>query len=156
MLLVEFINLATDIELAAAAIYDCFARQFADNVEFATFWRLSAEAERYHAATIRICSSAVPPDREVDEAQLPLEVEKARRFLARLTGLPADLAASPPSPAQAIDLALDLEGDGAEIHGRTQFAFLFPELAEVFSRLADEDRGHRKSFALARAKFAAG
>lgn len=156
MLLREFIKLATDIELTAAAIYDRFSRQFADRVEFSTFWRLSAEAERYHAATLRICSSAVPADREVDEVQLPVEIETARRLLGRLTALLDDLAQHPRTATEAIDLALEFEGDGAEIHGRTQFAFLFPELAEVFARLADEDREHRKSFALARAKFAAG
>ncbi|MFH1465940.1 MAG: hypothetical protein ABIO70_16245 [Pseudomonadota bacterium] len=155
MLLREFIKLAMDIELAAAAVYDLFAQQFSDQVEFSTFWRLSAEAERYHAATVRICGTAIPADREVDEAQLPVEVESARQLLERLAALVEDLRASPRTPAAAIEVALELESDGAEIHGRTQFAFLYPELAEMFSRLAAEDREHRKSFELARAKFAA-
>jgi rubrerythrin len=154
MLLREFIKLAMDIELAAAAVYDLFAQQFSDQVEFSTFWRLSAEAERYHAATVRICGTAILSDREVDEAQLPTEIASARRLLERLSVLIEDLRAHPRNAAEAIDVALDLESEGAEIHGRTQFAFLYPELAEMFSRLADEDREHRKSFALAKAKFA--
>ena len=155
MLLREFITLAADIELAVAAIYDHFAQQFSDNVEFSTFWRLSAEAERYHAATIRIHEATSQPDQEVNEADLPVEVAEARRMLAELATTLADLTVTPRTPALAIELALQIEGEGAEVHGRSQFSFLYPELEELFSRLAEEDRAHRKSFALAKQKFAA-
>ncbi len=153
MLLREFITLAADIELAVAAIYDHFAQQFAHHVEFSTFWRLSAEAERYHAATIRIHEATSQPDQEVNEADLPVEVAEAKRMLGELVELLTDLSATPRTPAQAIELALQIEGEGAEVHGRSQFSFLYPELEELFSRLAEEDRAHRKSFALAKAKF---
>ena len=154
MLLRELIDLSVGVELAAAAIYDHFATQFAANTELSTFWRLSAEAERYHAATIRIHAASAPADREVDSEKLPLEVEEARKLLARLDALLTDLAIHPRSIAESLELATALESEGAEIHGRTQFAYLYPELAELFTRLADEDREHRKSFALAKAKFA--
>ncbi len=153
MLLREFITLAADIELAVAAIYDHFAQQFSDNVEFSTFWRLSAEAERYHAATIRIHEATAKPDQVVDESQLPIQVEEARGLLADLEKTLADVATKPLSAGDAIELALKIEGEGAEVHGRSQFSFLYPELEELFSRLAEEDRTHRKSFALAKSKF---
>ena len=153
MLLREFITLAADIELAIAAIYDHFAEQFADNAEFSTFWRLSAEAERYHAATIRIHEATAVEGQVVDEAQLPIQVGEARQLLAQLQQTTAELATTPRTAAQAIELALEIEGEGAEVHGRSQFAFLYPELEELFSRLAEEDRAHRKSFALAKQKF---
>ena len=70
MLLKEFNQLTADIELAVAAIYDHFAAQFADQVEFSTFWRLSAEAERYHAATIRIHEHTVQPDTALERVEL--------------------------------------------------------------------------------------
>ncbi len=153
MLLREFITLTADIELAVAAIYDHFAQQFSENVEFSTFWRLSAEAERYHAATIRIHEATAKDDQVVDESQLPIQVEEARALLAELKTIQTDIAATPRSAADAIELALQIEGEGAEVHGRSQFAFLYPELEELFSRLAEEDRAHRKSFALAKVKF---
>jgi len=156
MLLREFITLTADIELAVAAIYDHFAEQFSDNVEFSTFWRLSAEAERYHAATIRIHEATAKEDQVVDEAQLPIHVGEARTLLADLGGIAADIVANPPTAKGAIDLALQIEGEGAEVHGRSQFSFLYPELEDLFSRLAEEDRAHRKSFALAKAKFGQG
>ncbi len=154
ILLREFITLAADIELAVAAIYDHFAQQFAHHVEFSTFWRLSAEAERYHAATIRIHEATTQTDQDVDEATLPIEVAEAKRLLGELASMHADLAGNPRTPAQAIELALQIESEGAEVHGRSQFSFLYPELEELFSRLAEEDRAHRKSFALAKNKFA--
>jgi hypothetical protein len=153
MLLREFITLAADIELAVAAIYDHFAQQFSEHAEFSTFWRLSAEAERYHAATIRIHEATATPEQQVDEAQLPIEVEEARKLLAELQGTLADVIAQPRSPAQAIELALEIESEGAEVHGRSQFSYLYTELEQLFSRLAEEDRAHRKSFALAKEKF---
>lgn len=154
MLLREFITLAADIELAVAAIYDHFAQQFSDHVEFSTFWRLSAEAERYHAATIRIHEATAVPDQVLDDTQLPIEVAEARKLLAQLRETQADLLANPRTPVQAIELALEIEGEGAEVHGRSQFGFLYPDLEDLFSRLAEEDRAHRKSFALAKSKFA--
>ncbi len=153
MLLTEFITLAADIEIAVADIYDHFAQQFSSHVEFSTFWRLSAEAERYHAATIRIHQATAKPDQVVDPTQLPIEVEEARKLLAHLQQTKVEVKASPRTPAQAIELALEIEGEGAEVHGRSQFSFLYPELEDLFSRLAEEDRTHRKSFALAKAKF---
>jgi hypothetical protein len=155
MLLTEFITLAADIEIAVAEIYDHFAQQFSDHVEFSTFWRLSAEAERYHAATIRIHQATAQPDQVVDPSQLPIEVAEARKLLTELQNTKADIIANPRTPDQAIEMALEIEGEGAEVHGRSQFSFLYPELEELFSRLAEEDRTHRKSFALAKAKFAA-
>lgn len=155
MLLREFITLAADIELAVAGIYDHFAHQFSDDVEFSTFWRLSAEAERYHAATIRIHEATAKQDQVVDEAQLPIQVDEARKLLDQLQQTAAELAAAPLTATQAIDLALQIEGEGAEVHGRSQFSFLYPELEDLFSRLAEEDRAHRKSFALAKTKFGA-
>jgi hypothetical protein len=153
MLLRDFITLAADIELAVAAIYDHFSQQFSEHVEFSTFWRLSAEAERYHAATIRIHEASAQPDQEVDEGQLPIQVAEARTLLTELEQTLTDVVGTPRSPAQAIELALRIEAEGAEVHGRSQFAFLYPELEQLFSRLAEEDRAHRKSFALAKEKF---
>jgi rubrerythrin len=153
MLLREFITLAADIELAVASIYDHFAQQFSEHVEFSTFWRLSAEAERYHAATIRIHEATAAPDQVVDDDQLPIEVSQARKLLGQLQQTQAELVSNPRTPDQAIELALEIESEGAEVHGRSQFAFLYPDLEDLFSRLAEEDRAHRKSFALAKAKF---
>ena len=50
----EILDLAVAIELECAGVYEVFASQFTENEELATFWRLYAEAERYHAATIRL------------------------------------------------------------------------------------------------------
>lgn len=50
----EIIDLAVNIELECAALYEVYARCFASQDELVYFWRLYAEAERYHAASIRI------------------------------------------------------------------------------------------------------
>ncbi|MFN7144100.1 MAG: hypothetical protein ACK4YP_10005, partial [Myxococcota bacterium] len=54
----DIIDLAVAIELECAALYEVFARCFGGRDEVVYFWRIYAEAERYHAASIRIHQAA--------------------------------------------------------------------------------------------------
>ncbi len=148
-----YIGLAAGIEDAVAAIYDQFAERFSKQEEFALFWRLSAEAERYHSATIRLHGALLNLDQPVDEAMMQVDLEAMSSFLARLEGISERCAAQPCDASQALDLAIEIESNGCEVHGRTQFAPLYPGLAGLFEKLAEEDRAHRRSFAAARQRF---
>ena len=153
MALRDYINLAAQVEDTVARIYDLFGTQFAANVEFSHFWRLSAEAERYHAATIRLHLAVLPDNSSADESKLPLALQETQEFLGALEEKATTCTVSPPSQAEAIDLALWIESHGSEVHGRTQFAFLQPTMAELFRRLEEEDRVHRRTFEVARTRF---
>lgn len=149
----DYVQLAAQVEDAVARIYDLFGTQFSANVEFSHFWRLSAEAERYHAATIRLHQAVLTDDCAVDETRLPVAVQETAEFLEDLQDKARACAAAPPTQSEAIEMALWIESHGSEVHGRTQFAFLHPTMAELFQRLEEEDRVHRRTFEVARQRF---
>lgn len=154
ILLEDYVELAATIEDRVAGIYDHFGEQFAEHAEFSYFWKLSAQAERYHAATIRLHAVTLDPGQPIDEDRLPVEVEEARSFVKELGEIHERIQASPLSPQEALEQAIQIESEGSEVHGRTQFGFLYPALSDLFERLEEEDRAHRRSFQAARKRFA--
>ena len=141
----EIIDLAVNIELECAALYEVYARCFSSQEELVYFWRLYAEAERYHAATIRIhqahfLATDIAPtadDGDVDPSD-------ARRFLAELKEARESAERRPPTVLEALRRARWVEEHSAELHGRTQFFRGHPQLAEMFRAMAEEDRSHRE------------
>lgn len=160
---VDFLNnvmeVAVAIELEVAAIYDTFAEAFFVDEELSLFWRLYAETERYHAATIRIHQAAfVRPDliaSAIDE-DLPTDFGEMRQFLEKLREMQQGFREVKPSIMQAFDAAQFMENDAAEIHGRTQFFKVYPQFQHLFLTLVEEDLGHRKMLVEARDRFVAG
>jgi len=150
----EYIHLAAETEDAVARIYELFGGLFSSNVEFCDFWRLSAEAERYHAATIRLYDLVLADQATSEPARVAAGVDDTRALLTRLQAEAARLEHATPSMQEALDIAIHIEAEGSEIHGRGQFAFLFPALSDLFERLDQEDRAHRRTFEAARSRFA--
>lgn len=148
----DIVDLAVAIELECAALYEAYARVFAKRTDFFTFWRLYAEAERYHAATIRIHQASfadAPASGEVDTSS-------ARTFLAELRDARAEAERPGLTARQALGRARWVEQASAELHGRTQFFKSHPHLAELFAKMAEEDQAHRDVLLSAEAKFADG
>jgi hypothetical protein len=54
---------------------------------------------------------------------------------------------------QAMGMARWVEESSAELHGRTQFFQSHPHLAELFSKMAEEDQAHRDMLTSAERKF---
>jgi hypothetical protein len=149
---VDIIDLAVAIELECAALYEVFARCFAGRDEVAYFWRLYAEAERYHAASIRIHQAAFTGDHASDA--LEVGIDEAARVLDEIRTLRVGYERTPPTIAQALASARHVEETSAELHGRTQFFRLHPHFEELFQKMAEEDRAHRDVLATAEKKFA--
>jgi hypothetical protein len=145
----SIVDLAVAIELECAALYEAYARAFAKRSDLFTFWRLYAEAERYHAATIRIhqasfAEAPVSGDVDTSEARLFLEQLRTARSEAEQPGI---------TPRTALGKARWVEEASAELHGRTQFFKSHPHLAELFAKMAEEDQAHRDVLRSAEAKF---
>ncbi|MSP55525.1 MAG: hypothetical protein EXR69_07980 [Myxococcales bacterium] len=143
------VDLAVAIELECAALYEAYGRSFAKRAELATFWKLYAEAERYHAATIRIHQASfadAPVSGQVDPtgAQTFLSELRAARVVADRGGC---------TVKEAMATARWVEEAAAELHGRTQFFQSHPYLAELFTKMAEEDAAHRDLLTTAEAKF---
>lgn len=150
----NIIDLAVAIELEVAALYEAYARAFHGRQEVAYFWRLYAEAERYHAATIRIHQASfqetvVEPDSQEDLAE-------PTRFLEELRLLRAQAEKNAPTILQALATARRVEEHSAELNGRAQFFRRHPGLAELFQRMAEEDRAHRDVLTTAEARWGGG
>jgi hypothetical protein len=153
-MLKDYVQLAAEIELAVAELYDMFASTFSKNEELSHFWRLSAEAERYHAATIHVHLLVLEESQADSAPQLPVEMDEMKRFQQQIAEIKARCLTRAPSPAEALLLAQKVEEQGSETHGRAQFDFLYPSLKDLFVRMAEEDLAHRRSFASAMGKFA--
>ena len=148
----DIIDLAVAIELECAALYEVFGRCFAGRDEVVYFWRLYAEAERYHAASIRIHQAAFTGE----DATSGLQVgrDEAAAVLEQIKGLRVGFERTAPTISEALAAARQVEETSAELHGRTQFFKLHPHFEELFLKMAEEDRAHRDVLATAEKRFA--
>jgi hypothetical protein len=148
----DIIDLAVAIELECAALYEVFARCFGGRDEVVYFWRIYAEAERYHAATIRIHQAAFA---NAGSEGLEVGVAEASRVLDEIRSMRTAFERTPPTLREALQAARQVEESSAELHGRTQFFKLHPDLAELFLKMAEEDKAHRDVLATAEERFGA-
>lgn len=148
---VDVIELAVAIELECAGLYEVFAKAFASNAELVYFWKLYAEAERYHGATIRIHQMAVAGQVNVDALEAgPTEMQA---LLTRIKEARVRFEREVPSAAEAIRFARGIEETSSELHARTQLFKHAPAFAEFFSQMAEEDEAHRQALLTAERKF---
>lgn len=146
----DIIDIAVSIELECAALYELFARCFAGREEVVYFWRIYAEAERYHAATIRIHQAAFASE---DLTGLEVGEAEATKVLGTIREMRERFERTPPTIGEALKAAREVEESSAELHGRTQFFKVHPGLAELFQQMAEEDKGHRDVLVNAEARF---
>jgi hypothetical protein len=150
----DMLELCVAIELECAAVYDVLAKQYAHNEELAVFWRLYAEAERYHAATIRIHQHSFGTDEMASERALETDVVETRAFLQQLRDWRDQFAGGNAPLAEAFGVAQQIEDSTAELHGRTQFFKGYPSFAELFKQMMDDDLEHRDMLGEAMTRFA--
>lgn len=152
----DVLELAVGIEHECAGVYEVFARRFADDGEFSAFWRLYAEAERYHGASIRIHQATFGQGAAADGDQFNAEAEASERFLEQLKGWRQRFSSGPITRAEAFEVAKAIESSTAELHGRTQFFKLYPRFQELFERMTEEDVQHREMLGDAERRFLKG
>lgn len=146
----EIIELSVAIELECAALYEVFAKTFQGRADLVYFWKLYAEAERYHAASIRIHQATFEPS---SAPPVTLDGSAARKFLEELRGLRSRYEREPIRVKEALQIARMVEEHSEELHGRTQFFADNPSLQDLFTKMAEEDRAHRDMLNTAEKKF---
>lgn len=146
----EMIELAVSIELECAGLYEVFARCFQGRAEMVYFWRHYAEAERYHAASIRILQATFTPAAEGDADPQP-----SRTFLEQLRALRQqyEQPTTPITIREALNIARRVEESSEELHGRTRMLLGRPEFEDLFAKMAEEDRVHRDTLTVAEARW---
>ncbi len=149
----DFIETAARIEDRVAEIYDLMGTRFSHQQEFALFWRLCAEAERYHAASIRLYRSLLPEGQAVEDGRIEAQMKDLLDFMEKLDELENRCGDSELTGQDALGLAIEIESHCAESHGRSQFGSFYPDLGALFEKLAEEERVHRRTFTSARTRF---
>lgn len=150
----DVLELAVGIELECAGLYEVFAKKFSGRRELAYFWMNYAEAERYHAASIRIHQSALAGMPEVGEQKFEIEADEAKTFLDEVRTARQKAERDGVTIGEALRLARWVEESSAELHGRIQFFKVFPDFGDLLQKMADEDRAHRDLLASAEKRWA--
>lgn len=149
----ELLETAVAIELECAALYEVFAKAFAAHPDQVYFWKLYAEAERYHAASIRIHQVALYSNAAEAAAPAGAELDDARTFLGELRATREGFERNGVSIREALEAARRTEDHSAELHGRVQFFRSMPEFDDLFRKMAEEDKAHRDVLASAEARW---
>ncbi len=147
----DIFETAVAVELECAALYEVFAKRFSHDPELVYFWRLYAEAERYHGATLRLHRAAFAPD--LDTSALPAGADALRTLLTEVRTQRERWEREVPTIDAALDSAQRIEDATAEVHGRTQFFRDLPGYEEILEKMVEEDRAHREVLAAAHARF---
>lgn len=149
----DMLETAVAIELECAALYEVFAKTFSAYPDQVYFWRLYAEAERYHAASIRIHQLRLNAEPVAEDTQELVGLEDAKAFLGEVRSRRERYEKGPVTIGEALAAARWTEEQSAELHGRTQFFKNIPEFGELFEKMVEEDRAHRDVLASAEAKW---
>ncbi len=150
----DVLELAVGIELECAALYEVFAKRSTSRRELVYFWMNYAEAERYHAASIRIHQSALAGMPEVGEQKFEVESHDAAAFLADVRAVREKCEREGVTIAESMRLARWVEEHSAELHGRIQFFKVFPEFGDLLQKMAEEDLAHRDLLSSAEKRWA--
>lgn len=151
----DVLEVAVSIELECAALYEVFANRFSARRELVYFWMNYAEAERYHAASIRIHQSSLAGMPEVGQQAFDVEQDEANRFLLEVRNARQRSEREGVTIGEALRLARWAEESAAELHGRVQFFKVFPEFGDILQKMAEEDRTHRDMLASAEKRWGA-
>ena len=98
------------IERAASATYDAFAGQHADRPELAALWRALATAAQARVDRLDVVRRLRAAGWHFADDDLP--AERLDRRWGRARAIAEAAERTPSSPAEALDLALELEGGG--------------------------------------------
>ena len=150
----DVLELAVAIELECAGLYEVFAKRFSGRRDLSYFWMNYAEAERYHAASIRIHQSALAGMPQEGEQEFDSESTDAAGFLGAVRTAREKAERDGVSIGEALKLARWVEESSAELHGRIQFFKVFPEFGDLLQKMAEEDRAHRDLLASAEKRWA--
>lgn len=149
----ELAELAVRIELACAAVYEAFAEASGAPQELVTFWHLYAEAERHHAATLRMHLSTFAPGGFGPTEAMERELDRSRAFLAQLEAWRYQARSGSLDAIAMFRIAEQIESHTVELHGRTRLFQKHPHFETLFRELVEEDEEHRELLGVAAARF---
>lgn len=145
---------SSTIELKVAEVYDLFGQCFSEDPRLHNFWRLFAEAERYHSLLIQM-QKVLLSHVQLDAERLfrwQQEVEDATTYLNNITRRIREEGWSPSIP-EAFMMAHEIEGRSLEIQARSLEFADQSTIGELFTSLHEEDMGHRHKLLVARSQF---
>lgn len=134
----RFLDRCAAFELSCAELYVYFDRLFLDDPEFSALWRKTAREEENHAQQFDLAVRL----KGVGMLSVKADLSTAFDRLQKLEEYVETLMESTPSKEQALDVAIRLEEQLAEMHMSSIVDFQDHELKRFFTAMLENDRGH--------------
>lgn len=134
----RFLGRCAAFELACAELYVYFDRLFLEDPEFSALWRKTAREEENHAQQFDLAVRL----KGIGMLSVKTDLSTAFERLQKLEEYVESLMESNPSKEQALDLAIRLEDQLAEMHMASIVDFHDEELKRLFTAMLNNDRGH--------------
>jgi rubrerythrin len=127
-----------EIELGCARLYEAYAQAYRADGPLSALWVKTASEELNHAEqialVIRSMGDAV--------AGASFDAKQAELKLAKVRSLLRDAVARPPSPAEAVRKALELERELDAFHAGNAATFKDPSTRKLLQAMQAADKGH--------------
>ena len=126
------------IELASFELYTFFSHIFTDDQGASGLWRKAALEEERHAAQF-ITAASIPGEMIARVRTTPLRIAEARD---EVTALVEKVKADPPTLEEALEMAVRLERQLADLHMDCVMEFCHEPFNQLFREMMEADLGH--------------
>ncbi len=135
----ELLNTCAKIERAVSDLYFQFEQLYAATPQLSTLWHKTALEELSHEQQFllasRLYSSQLTPDGSIS-------VERLNKILDAVRGVHDKILQAPPSPEQALKLAISLEEQLVETHLKAVLCFDDQSVNRLFQAMMAADHEH--------------
>jgi len=135
----ELLNTCAKIERAVSDLYFLFEQTFSTTPQLALLWQKTAREELNHEQQFllasRLYASQLTPDSSVS-------LERLLKILDAVHGVHNKAIQSPPSPKQALKLAISLEEQLVETHLKAVLCFDEQSVNRLFKAMMAADHEH--------------
>lgn len=138
------LNTCAAIEETCAAIYHYFSECYGSVPRLGQLWEKTACEEDNHARQFQLASRL----RGQGIASLKSDPDRARSILDRVRSVLEKVRKGPPSPGEALRLAIKMERSLSEFHMDEVAVFEDRELARLFESMMKNDQEHIRTLEL--------
>lgn len=127
-----------EIEKTMAEVYFRFHELYKDDTQIADLWYKTSLEEENHAMQFKLAISM----RSELTGEVEVDLVHARQALQRVRDLARQVAAAPPTPVEALSIAVEMERRLAEFHVDCLARFKESSHQEMFRAMMKADREH--------------
>jgi len=132
------LDICANIETKCAELYRHFSELYVDIPEISALWNKTADEEDNHSEQFKLAvrlRGAGMEGVKADRSRVAILAEQFDSFIPKIKG-------KPPTPAQALTFAIQLEEKLFEYHMSTLVDFSNSSLEKLFTSMANNDKRH--------------